>query len=117
MATMRTCSVCGEQKLFDGFCFDDGRRYYCSAECLHKDFTPEEWEEAYDDGVGYYTTWEESVFYDVLVNLPGGAEWVLESFDSFEEARAFCVQKDWKHESEFYKAKWTLSIRVDYLMY
>ena len=56
----RTCSECGKG-MNEGYCFDGGRAYYCSDECLHKHFTPEEWEELYDDGEGdsYWTEWED----------------------------------------------------------
>jgi hypothetical protein len=45
----------------EGYCIDNGREYYCTEECLHKHYTPEEWEELYDDSEGdsYWTTWEE----------------------------------------------------------
>jgi len=56
----RECDECGKG-FNEGYCFDGGRAYYCSDECLHKHFTPEEWEEAYADGEGdsYWTTWDE----------------------------------------------------------
>lgn len=56
----RTCSECGKL-MKEGYCIDDGTEYYCSDECLHKNYTEEEWEEMYDDGEGdsYWTEWEE----------------------------------------------------------
>ena len=40
----RRCSVCG--KLMDeGYCEDMGAAYYCSDECLHTEYTDEEWAE------------------------------------------------------------------------
>jgi hypothetical protein len=55
----RTCSECGKG-MNEGYCFDGGRAYYCSDECLHKHFTPEEWEDWCDDceGDSYYTEWD-----------------------------------------------------------
>lgn len=55
-AIFRVCSECGEP-MIQGYCVDDGEAYYCSDECLHKHFTDEEWEEAYEEGWGYWTTW------------------------------------------------------------
>ena len=41
-----------------GYCVDAGYRYYCSDDCLHHDFTDEEWNEEYDNNdQSYWTTW------------------------------------------------------------
>ncbi len=55
----RKCDECGKG-MNEGYCIDSVI-YYCSDACLHKHFTPEEWEEAYADGEGdsYWTTWAE----------------------------------------------------------
>ena len=55
----RKCDECGAG-MNEGYCIDSVI-YYCSDACLHKHFTPEEWEEAYADGEGdsYWTTWAE----------------------------------------------------------
>jgi hypothetical protein len=55
----RTCSECGKG-MNEGYCIDSGCEYYCSDACLHKHFTPEEWESMYADGDGdsYYTEWD-----------------------------------------------------------
>lgn len=45
----RICSECGEP-MKQGYCIDGGSEYYCSDDCLHKHYTPEEREEMYDDG-------------------------------------------------------------------
>lgn len=56
---MPICSICG-QRMTEGYCYESGEAYYCSDECLHHDFTDEEWEELYsDDGDSYWTTWED----------------------------------------------------------
>jgi hypothetical protein len=56
----RKCSHCGEE-MFEGYCIDEGRFYYCSDECLYKNMTHEEYLELYDDGEGdsYYTQWDD----------------------------------------------------------
>ena len=56
----RKCDECGAG-MNEGYCIDSGCEYYCSDECLHKHYTPEEWLEAYADGDGdsYWTTWYE----------------------------------------------------------
>ena len=53
---VRRCSECG-RVMYEGYCVDDGMEYYCSDECLEKHFTAEEWEQAYDEGWGYWTEW------------------------------------------------------------
>ena len=53
----RRCSVCG--KFFrEGYCQDAGENYYCSNECLHTEFTDEEWKaECQENDQSYYTKW------------------------------------------------------------
>ena len=53
----RRCSVCG--RLFrEGYCQDAGANYYCSDDCLHTEFTEEEWEtECQENDQSYYTEW------------------------------------------------------------
>lgn len=42
----------------EGYCQDGGYRYYCDDECLHKDFTDEEWNEECDNNdQSYWTQW------------------------------------------------------------
>ena len=53
----RICSICGAP-MQEGYCYDGGSKYYCSAQCLRHDFTEEEWEELYEEGGdSYWTTW------------------------------------------------------------
>jgi hypothetical protein len=54
---VRRCSVCG-RLMQEGYCQDGGWKYYCSDECLHKDFTDEEWNEECDNNENsYWTQW------------------------------------------------------------
>lgn len=53
----RVCSVCGKP-FNEGYCYGDGLRYYCSDDCLHHDFTDEEWQQECDeDETSYWTQW------------------------------------------------------------
>lgn len=53
----RRCSVCGKL-MCKGYCVDMGAAYYCSEDCLHTDFTDEEWaEECENNDQSYYTEW------------------------------------------------------------
>jgi hypothetical protein len=55
----RRCEKCGKG-MIEGFVIDGGAQYYCSEECLHKDVSPEEWEQLYEEGGdSYWTTWED----------------------------------------------------------
>jgi hypothetical protein len=56
----RICDECGAT-MTEGYCIDSGCEYYCSDECLHKHYTPEEWKSMYRDGDGdsYWTDWTE----------------------------------------------------------
>lgn len=55
----RTCDHCGAT-MAEGYCIDSGCEYYCSDACLHKHYTPDEWQKIYRDGDGdsYWTEWE-----------------------------------------------------------
>lgn len=53
----RVCSICG-RPMYTGYCYDSGLAYYCSEDCLHHDFTPEEWEqECAENEDSYWTDW------------------------------------------------------------
>ena len=55
---MRICSHCGKD-MNEGYVIAGGIEYYCSDTCLHEHYTPEEWEDMYDDdGENYWTEWE-----------------------------------------------------------
>jgi len=54
---LRVCSICGKP-MYTGYCYDGGLAYYCSKDCLHHDFTPEEWEqECAENEDSYWTDW------------------------------------------------------------
>lgn len=56
-ATFRVCDHCGKS-MSEGYCINSGEEYYCCEECLHTRYTPEEWEELYDEeGDSYWTMW------------------------------------------------------------
>ena len=53
----RRCSICG-RLMQEGYCQDGGWRYYCSDDCLHHDFTDEEWNKECDNNdQSYWTQW------------------------------------------------------------
>ena len=53
----RRCSECGKL-MREGYCADMGVAYYCSKDCLHSDFTDEEWaEECESNDQSYFTEW------------------------------------------------------------
>ena len=55
--TCRRCSVCGKL-MREGYCVDMGAAYYCSDECLHTEYSDEEWaEECENNDQSYYTEW------------------------------------------------------------
>jgi hypothetical protein len=58
----RKCSQC-DRLMNEGYVIDNGLDYYCSEECLSKNFTKEQWEEAYKNGNNYWTTWEDKEEY------------------------------------------------------
>ena len=55
--TCRRCSECG-RRMRAGYCADMGVAYYCSDDCLHTDFTDEEWAaECEANDQSYYRGW------------------------------------------------------------
>jgi len=56
----RKCSCCGKG-MTEGYCIDGGEEYFCSDECLHTEYTKEEFEAKYAEGDGdsYWTEWPE----------------------------------------------------------
>ena len=52
----RVCDVCG-RKMSEGFLIYD-TEYYCSEECLHTEYSEEEYAYIYDNDYGYWTMWE-----------------------------------------------------------
>ena len=57
---MRTCTCCGTP-MTEGFVIEGGDEYYCSERCLHKRYSPEEYNAMYDDGEGesYWTEFDD----------------------------------------------------------
>lgn len=51
----RICDVCGK-KMYEGYLID-GEEHYCSDECLHKVYTADEYNEMYDEDIGFWTNW------------------------------------------------------------
>ena len=58
---MRTCKICGKEIKNGEPGYYAAGDYYCSDECLSKDFTKEEWEQVYDDDSDefYWTIFED----------------------------------------------------------
>ena len=55
---VRKCSICG-RTMTSGFVIGGGDRYYCDNICLHRDFSPDEFEIMHenDPDENYYTEW------------------------------------------------------------
>ena len=54
---VRRCSVCG-RLMQEGYCQDGGYRYYCSDDCLHTEYSDEEWnKECENNDQSYWTQW------------------------------------------------------------
>lgn len=50
----RVCSICGKA-MSGGYCIGDGEEYFCSDECLRKQYTEEAYREMYRDNMAYWT--------------------------------------------------------------
>lgn len=83
MANIRICCVCGKP-MKEGFCIQDGEAYYCSKDCLHEDFSEQIYRQMVEDGLAYWTQWEDEVLPDppatlkVCYKRPGEAVQVRE---------------------------------------
>lgn len=65
MLYARKCSECGAG-MSEGYVIEMGCAYYCSDECLSKNYTQAEWESIYSDHFGdsYYTEWEDETEFE-----------------------------------------------------
>ena len=56
---IRVCSKCGHL-MDNGYINENDYSYYCSDECLHKDYTENEYLKLHDNGNGdfYWTEWK-----------------------------------------------------------
>ena len=57
---VRKCTSC-ENLMVEGYVVAGGEEYYCSTPCLNVHYTPEQWDDMYDEDEddNYYTTWYE----------------------------------------------------------
>lgn len=53
---LRVCSECAKP-MYQGYCINDGCEYYCCDECLHANYTDEEYNKMYNSDDAYYTEW------------------------------------------------------------
>ena len=53
------CDSCGTP-MNEGYCLFGGEQYYCTDECLHANYTKDEWDEMYkEEGDSYWTEWHD----------------------------------------------------------
>jgi hypothetical protein len=55
----RVCNLCGNHLNYEGYVIDDGTEYYCSEKCLFERIGEEEYLELYEEGLAYWTEFEE----------------------------------------------------------
>ena len=55
----RICNCCDKEIKYEGYVIDDGSTYYCSKKCLHKHISKEDYLEMYEEGLAYYTSFDE----------------------------------------------------------
>ena len=69
----RICDKCGNG-MNEGYVVNGGCEYYCTPECLHKVYTPKEWQEMYgkddddNNSDNYWTEWDTEGCEYVLFN-------------------------------------------------
>jgi hypothetical protein len=56
---IRKCNLCNNDLNYEGYVIDDGTEYYCSEKCLHERIGEKEYLELYDEGLAYWTEFEE----------------------------------------------------------
>lgn len=54
----RICTCCGCE-MWSGYVIHDGLEYFCSDDCLHSTYSPEEYDELCQEDEGYWTEWYE----------------------------------------------------------
>ncbi len=54
----RKCDDCGKG-MNEGYCINNGEKYYCTEICLYHHISAKEWNSLYsDEGDSYWTQWE-----------------------------------------------------------
>lgn len=53
---MRKCDAC-HKDMIEGYCIQDSE-YFCSDDCLHSAYSPEEYDELNQEDLGYWTSWD-----------------------------------------------------------
>lgn len=106
----RTCSICGKQ-MADGYVYGGGLKYYCSDDCLHHDFTDEEWTQEYEaDEDSCYTEWYDESFWSVRAVSEGGVTTHIAYCETEEEAILFCEERYWSLWNPETHDSWKLEI-------
>ena len=55
---MRTCVIC-DSNMHVGFLNEGNDNTYCSKKCLHEHMSETEYQEAYEEGMAFWTTWDD----------------------------------------------------------
>lgn len=55
----RFCNSCGNELNYQGYVIDDETKYYCSEKCLFERIGEDDYLELYDEGLAYWTEFEE----------------------------------------------------------
>ena len=56
---IRNCNLCDIELQGEGYVIDDGTEYYCSERCLFERIGEEEYLQLYEEGLAYWTQFEE----------------------------------------------------------
>lgn len=55
------CEIC-KSEMNEGYFFETDGTMYCSDKCLNVHVSDEEYEKLFEDGIGYWTTFDEDFF-------------------------------------------------------
>ena len=84
----RKCSKCG-CGMNEGYVVRDGDEYFCSDDCMHKIYSPKEWDEM-DSDESYYTEWECEKDYEYKMVKGKLLEIDLEYIETLKKPLSFC---------------------------
>ena len=55
----RHCYECGIENFENGYVIYDGEEYYCSSKCLYTNYSEDEYQRMYEEGIAHWTQWDD----------------------------------------------------------
>lgn len=80
---LRVCDHCSKPVL-QGYCIEDGWKYYCSDNCLIKHYTEYQYSEMYDEGRAYWSSWVDELPDDLMYDPYGPIARMMKNYEKLK---------------------------------